>query len=167
MYQLSLATDPVASPHAKFVSREGTPQPQEETHKSRAAPVLAVFGHLWRAFWVSARFLMNMTPPKDKQIPRVGSTDRVQQLQVWIPGELEMSLFSIYSPVHCLLWMALTSTNWIIMAVIMAVVSMQVSYIFLIILEGCLSNILADSCFDQVVPGTPERPCYYICRSHA
>lgn len=87
---------------------------------------------------ISVNFLLNMTPPKDRQTTRVGNTDRVQELQVWTPGELEMTLFSIYSPVHALLWIAFTSANWIIMAVIMGVVSMHVSraFIHVLVLQG-------------------------------
>ena len=51
---------------------------------------------------------------------------KVQQLEVWIPGELEMTVFCIYSPMHPLLWMATTSANWMFMLVIMAGVGMQV-----------------------------------------
>ncbi|KAI0341814.1 hypothetical protein BDW22DRAFT_1396666 [Trametopsis cervina] len=125
LYQLTLATDPVSSPHAKFVAREQTPH-KETIPLSRGALSLRIMAHLWHAFLVSLRFLLNMTPPKDKQIVRNGNTDRVQQLQVWTPGELEMALFSIYSPVHALLWMAFTSSNWIIMTIVMGVVSMQI-----------------------------------------
>jgi hypothetical protein len=52
---------------------------------------------------------------------------KVQQLEVWVPGELEMTLFCVYSPVHPLLWMATTSANWMFMLVIMGVVGVQVS----------------------------------------
>jgi hypothetical protein len=52
--------------------------------------------------------------------------EQVQQLEVWTPGEFETTLFMIYSPVHAWMWMALTSTNWILMGVIMALVGLQV-----------------------------------------
>ena len=123
LYQLTLAADPVASPHAKFVQREKTPQVEEQASSTGA--VFAVVKHLWRAFVVSVRFLLNMTPPKDRQI--IGNrTERVQQLEVWTPGELETALFSIYSPVHSLLWMALTSANWMMMIFIMGIVTVHV-----------------------------------------
>ena len=53
--------------------------------------------------------------------------DKVQQLEVWTPGELEMFLFSVYSPVHALLWMATNSTNWMMMLVVMFLTGVQVS----------------------------------------
>ncbi|KAI0093526.1 hypothetical protein BDY19DRAFT_861168, partial [Irpex rosettiformis] len=133
MYYLTLAADPVSSPHAKFISRENTPQkevedpsPSSSSSSSRAALAVTIIKHLWHAFTISLHFLLNMTPPKDRQTTRVGNTDRVQQLQVWTPGELEMVLFSIYSPVHALLWIAFTSANWIIMTAIMGAVSMHI-----------------------------------------
>ena len=53
--------------------------------------------------------------------------ERIQQLEVWTPGELEMFLFSVYSPVHALLWMATNSTNWMMMLVVMFLTGVQVS----------------------------------------
>lgn len=126
MYQLTLATDPVGSPHAKFVRQESTPQEEEQVPSSRFGFIWSIIKHLCHGFMVSLRFLLNMKPPKDRQTA-ASRFERVQQLEVWTPGEFEMSLFSIYSPVHALLWMALTSANWIIMTFIMGVTSMHVS----------------------------------------
>jgi len=50
---------------------------------------------------------------------------KVQQLEVWIPDDLEKMLFCIYSPVHPLLWMATTSANWMLMLVIMVGTGVQ------------------------------------------
>jgi len=44
---------------------------------------------------------------------------------VWVPGELETTLFAVYSPLHAMLWTALTSANWIRMACIMGLASAQ------------------------------------------
>lgn len=123
MYQLTLATDPVASPHAKFVQRDQASDHQV-AHSSSAGVGNAI-SHLWHAFAVSVRFLLNMAPPKDRQMA-ANRTERVQQLEVWTPGELETALFAIYSPVHTLLWMALTGANWIMMTFIMGIVSVHV-----------------------------------------
>ena len=123
MYQLNLATDPVASPHAKFVRREETPPPAPPA--ARGALLLAVLRQLWRGFAVSVRFLLNMSPPKDRERASM-QYERVQQLEVWTPGAFETMLFATYSPVHAWLWMALTSANWILLGVIMVLVSVQV-----------------------------------------
>lgn len=122
LYQLNMATDPVSSPHAKFVRREDTPEPPPPP--KRGAFLLAILRGAWRAFAVSVRFLLNMSPPKDRQVASM-RYERVQQLEVWTPGEFEMTLFSIYSPVHAFLWMALNSANWIILGMIMFFVGVQ------------------------------------------
>lgn len=82
----------------------------------------------------------------------------MQQLQVWTPGELEMVLFAIYSPVHALLWMAFTSANWIIMAAIMGVTSMHVSTLYSPLLSLSLRFPLLTDCscdflFPCLLPG--------------
>lgn len=124
LYQLNLATDPVASPHAAFVPRY---TPSNDALPSTPL-YISIFIHLWRAFVVSIRFLLNLSPPKDRQRSRNGAgEEKVQQLEVWTPGELEMGLFAIYSPVHALLWLALTGANWMLMGFIMGIVGMQVS----------------------------------------
>ncbi|KAH8106834.1 hypothetical protein BXZ70DRAFT_252616 [Cristinia sonorae] len=122
LYQLNLATDPVASPHAAFVSR------QSPTHQpAPSSPLfITLLKSFWRAFVVSVRFLLNLSPPKDRQTSANGAGhEKVQQLEMWMPGDLEMTLFAIYSPVHALLWMALTGANWMLMGIIMGVVGMQ------------------------------------------
>ena len=123
LYQLNMATDPVASPHAKFVRREDTPEPAPPL--KRGAFLVFMFRSCWRALALSVRFLLNMSPPKDRQVASM-RYERVQQLEVWTPGEFEITLFSIYSPVHAFLWMALTSANWIITGIIMFLVGVQV-----------------------------------------
>lgn len=164
LYQLNLATDPVASPHAKFVRREETPPPTAPPRRGIFSLLFSVLRHVWRGFAVSARFLLNMSPPKDRQYASM-AYERVQQLEVWTPGEFETVLFSTYSPVHAWLWMALTSANWILMGVIMVLVSVQVCGL----VSECVLciNCLLDSCFGQVVRSAPEGPCHHLCRGSA
>ena len=127
LYQLNMAVDPVASPHAKFVRRESK---ETQTHRApparrRGALVLAILRSLWRGFAVSVRFLLNMSPPKDRQMAST-RYERVQQLEVWTPGELELALFGLYSPVHAMLWMAVTTANWMLLFFSMFITSVQV-----------------------------------------
>ncbi|GJE90907.1 DUF2418 domain-containing protein [Phanerochaete sordida] len=122
LYQLNMAADPVSSPHAKFVRREETPEPA--LPPQRSALLVSVVRGAWRALAVSVRFLLNMSPPKDRQAASM-RFERVQELEVWTPGEFEATLFAIYSPVHALLWIALTSANWIILSVVMVLVGLQ------------------------------------------
>ncbi|PSR94100.1 hypothetical protein PHLCEN_2v4528 [Hermanssonia centrifuga] len=123
VYQLALATDPVSSPNAKFVHRERTPEPQP-----KRSTFMLIIRHLWHAFAISVRFLLNLSPPKNQETRGRRGGEVVQTLEVWTPGDLEMMLFSVYSPVHAWLWMALTSANWILMCLIMALVGVQFVY---------------------------------------
>lgn len=122
LYTLHLADDLVSSPNAKFISRERTPVP-EEGDGPQTGLVRRVLQQLWAGTVLFARFLLNLTPPKSQE---VRSAERVQVLEKWDPREFEMVLFSIYSPVHALLWLTLTSANWILVMTMMAAVSFQV-----------------------------------------
>jgi len=53
-------------------------------------------------------------------------TTRQQELDVWEPTELELELFSIYSPAHALLWLGMGSSTWILALLVMVLVSLQV-----------------------------------------
>lgn len=50
-------------------------------------------------------------------------------LTVWSPNEFELHLLCVYSPVHALMWMVMSSANWIFMVTIMALLSKQVSFV--------------------------------------
>ena len=67
-----------------------------------------------------------MKPPIARFVDDV-KTERIQQLNVWTPGELELHLISVYSPIHSLMWMATTGSNWILMFIIMGIVGLQVT----------------------------------------
>ncbi|KAI0724021.1 hypothetical protein C8T65DRAFT_628229 [Cerioporus squamosus] len=132
-YFLNLASDPVSSPHASFVKRPRTPHrsSSDDLVPRRSAPALllallgSVFSALWRGLVLSTRFLLNLSPPKVRAPQPWEENERVQQLEVWTPGALEMALFSLYSPVHSLLWIATTSANWMLMFFIMFIVGVQ------------------------------------------
>lgn len=51
---------------------------------------------------------------------------KVQQLEIWEPGEIECKVFCIYSPAHALLWIATTTSNWVLTFLIMGSLSAQV-----------------------------------------
>ena len=147
-YYLNLASDPVSSPHASFIKRPRTPHrsSSDDLAAPRSAPALllalvrSVFAALWRGLVVSTRFLLNLSPPKAKPPKPWEEDERVQALEVWTPGELEMALFGIYSPVHALLWMATTGANWILMFFIMFIVGVQVrAQVLLFSLKGTSS----------------------------
>ncbi|KAI0082798.1 hypothetical protein K474DRAFT_1654972 [Panus rudis PR-1116 ss-1] len=120
-YQLNLARDPVSSPHAKFVPRTDTTTPPP----SPPPLYISALKYFWRAFLISIRFLFNMSQKKSGEVNYGSRVERVQQLEVWNPGELEMHFFAVYSPVHALLWMATNGSNWMLMMFVMVLTGAQ------------------------------------------
>lgn len=133
IYYLNLASDPVASPHAAFIKRPQTPSRHNSDDVVPRPTLFSLLGAflsaLWRAIVISVRFLLNLSPPKMRAPNPDERDERVQQLEVWSPGELEMALFGTYSPVHALLWIGTTSANWILMLTIMGLVAAQVYFV--------------------------------------
>ncbi|TFK42573.1 hypothetical protein BDQ12DRAFT_732214 [Crucibulum laeve] len=121
LYHLHRQRELVASPHAKFVDAELDFEPLKPP--SLGAQLRS---GAWYAFSASWRFLLGMNPPK-RAASRPTKTAQVQQLQMWAPGDLEIELFSIFSPAHALLWTATGSSNWILMFLIMGLVGIQLN----------------------------------------
>ncbi|KAJ3514845.1 hypothetical protein NLJ89_g2139 [Agrocybe chaxingu] len=118
-YKFHHRTDPLSSPHAKFVTTklDLEPLPQPSFGKRLRSNTWYAFSYFWR-------FLLGMQPPT-RALPPKEKTARVQELDVWEPTELELELFGIYSPAHALLWLAMSSSNWILSLLIMGVVGVQ------------------------------------------
>ncbi|TRM55351.1 hypothetical protein BD626DRAFT_418403 [Schizophyllum amplum] len=113
IYRLHRKHEPVNSPSAKFVSEELDFEPLEPP---------SIKAQLWGAVSRSGRWLLGMKPA----LPvKTRTATRILQMEVWSPGEVELSLFSVYSPAHALLWMQTGSSNWIMMFAIMALVGFQ------------------------------------------
>ncbi|KAF9464712.1 hypothetical protein BDZ94DRAFT_1255737 [Collybia nuda] len=119
LYRLHQKPDPVSSPNARFVSAQLDFEPLElPSLPSR------IRAGIWFALSCSWRFLLGMQPPPSPgQMP--GKMSRVQQIDVWSPGDMEIVLFAIYSPAHSLMWMATGSSNWIFMIVLMVIMGAQ------------------------------------------
>ncbi|KAI0306568.1 hypothetical protein B0F90DRAFT_1808237 [Multifurca ochricompacta] len=115
LYHLHLQPDPVASPHARFVSTSTDPP--------SLATRLRI--HSWNTFLAFWRFLLGISPSSSSGSSAFGGP-RVQELEVWTPSEGELMLFCVYSPIHVFLWMLWNAGNWIMMAAIMLGVSFQV-----------------------------------------
>ncbi|KAG6818107.1 hypothetical protein H0H87_000012 [Tephrocybe sp. NHM501043] len=119
LYRLHQRTEPVSSPSARFVSAQLDFEPLEVP-----SLVSRIRSGLWYGISYFWRFLLGMTlPTRGGQAG--GRTARVQQMEVWSPGELEMVVFTVYSPAHAFLWMATGWTNWIAMMVVMGLVWAQ------------------------------------------
>jgi hypothetical protein len=139
LYRLHHTPDPVSSPSATFVSSslDFSPIPPPSTS-----------ARLWYAFSAFWRFLLNMDPPRSLYSNGNGENMKtVQQLEVWTPGEAElyMGLFVVYSPAHAMLWMGVTSANWMLMFAVMALVGAQVNgmWFLYLTLELMTSRLVA------------------------
>lgn len=120
IYQFHKRVDPLSSPNARTVAAELDFEPLKPP--SLGAQLRS---GAWYAFSYSWRWLLGMKPPSmNKPLPP--KTAKVQQLSVWSPGDLELELFSLYSPIHALLWFATSSANWILMLFIMGLTGVQV-----------------------------------------
>ncbi|KAL5529026.1 hypothetical protein ACEPAG_5000 [Sanghuangporus baumii] len=119
VYFLHHKTTLVNSPRACFVDAQIDLTPPEVPSIARR-----VLSWLWYQFNVSWRFLLNFKPPAPR-VAQGAKVERVQQLSVWEPGELELNLFSVYSPAHSFLWLGTTGSNWILMFAIMGIVGLQ------------------------------------------
>jgi len=120
-YKFHHKTEPLASPHAKFVLTKLDLEPVEQPTFSQRLRT-----NSWYAFSYSWRWLLGMQPPS-RRIPQTKEkTTRVQELDVWDPREMELELFSIYSPVHALIWLGMGSSSWIISLLVMVLLSLQV-----------------------------------------
>jgi len=108
-YHFHKKADPIASPNAKFVSKDW-----DKPRPIRRSWWKVCFAFLWWVFVSFWRFLLNVSPPSPTA-KNSSPQSKVQELEVWAPGELELQLFSLYSPVHALLWLAIKQTNWIVM----------------------------------------------------
>lgn len=142
-YNMHLQNDPVASPRASFVSSRFDREPVERPSIFRR--VLGWVGHSWSISW---RFFFNMKPPVGR-LGNFANSERVQQLNVWNPGAFELHLFAIYSPVHALLWMATSFSNWILMFIIMGIVGTQACTHCDPVYRNTIDNTFADLPFDE------------------
>ena len=133
-YQLHRRTraDPVNSAHATFV-----PSPRRESAVHSAAKstfagriaglLLYMLRMLWHVVVSVVGFLLGLSwaSPSTSSPPQGAPAETVQQLEMWVPGELERTLLGLYSPAHALLWMCTSTTNWVVMCVVMCVVGVQ------------------------------------------
>jgi hypothetical protein len=119
-YHFHRKQEMMSSPNAKFVSKEWD---------QLRAPTKALWKRGlsvgWRLFVMTWRFLLNLSPPQTLVSPNSNSS-KVQELEVWTPGDLELQLFSLYSPVHAFLWLATNGSNWIMMLISMGLLTITV-----------------------------------------
>ncbi|KAH6918577.1 hypothetical protein BKA70DRAFT_20519 [Coprinopsis sp. MPI-PUGE-AT-0042] len=123
-YHFHRRADPIASPNAKFV-----PKDWDEVRAPSKPLWRRTLAFSWWAFISSWRFLLNIPPPPASAGTNGNPKARVQELDIWFPGELELQLFSIYSPVHALLWLGTASSNWIMMMFSMGLLTILLNFL--------------------------------------
>ncbi len=119
-YKFHRRTDPLSSPHAKYVVTTLDLDPLERPTWGQR-----VRSNLWSAFLFHGGFFLACKPPK-RPAPIKEKTSKVLEMDIWDPTEMELELFSIYSPAHALLWLAMRSSNWLLSVLVMGVVGIQV-----------------------------------------
>ncbi|KAF9532994.1 hypothetical protein CPB83DRAFT_846749 [Crepidotus variabilis] len=120
-YKFHRRTDPLNSPHAKFVTTKLDLEPVEAPPLSKR-----VRSNAWFAFSYAWRWLLGMQLPSRSQQPKEKTT-RVQEVDMWEPTEMELELFSIYSPAHALLWLGMRSSSWLLVLLVMVLLSLQLN----------------------------------------
>lgn len=122
-YHFMRRQEPLSSPNAKFVSKDW-----DEADAAPKPLWKRLLRLTWQAFAYSWRFLFNITPSQaSTSSSNSFSPSKIQELDVWTPGDLELQLFSLYSPVHAFLWQATNATNWIAMLFSMGLLTITVS----------------------------------------
>ncbi|KAH7343652.1 hypothetical protein B0J17DRAFT_713817 [Rhizoctonia solani] len=121
-YHLHLRDNMVDSPRAKMVHMDMTSAARDMDTQPPTSLV-------WRAvrglgIHIASAWRLILGSKAGKSTSR--SANNVQQLDMWNPGELELSLFSVYSPAHALLWMIFSSHTWFVALILMAVISGQI-----------------------------------------
>ncbi|KAF8607862.1 hypothetical protein BDV93DRAFT_467499 [Ceratobasidium sp. AG-I] len=135
-YHLHLRDNLVDSPRARMVRMDMTTAARDMDN--RPPPSL-----IWRlarglGLHISSAWRL-MLGSKSSRETEKSESHNVQQLDMWQPGELEMALFSVYSPAHALLWMIFSSSTWFIAFILMAAISGQV-YVLTQSYEGLLKD---------------------------
>ncbi|CAE6518195.1 unnamed protein product [Rhizoctonia solani] len=120
-YHLHLRENMVDSPRAKMV-------PMDMTNAARDMDTQPTPSLAWRVIrglgtHMASAWRLILGSKAGKGTGR--STNNVQQLDMWNPGELELSLFNVYSPAHALLWMIFSSHTWFVALILMVAISGQ------------------------------------------
>ncbi|KDQ14057.1 hypothetical protein BOTBODRAFT_159980 [Botryobasidium botryosum FD-172 SS1] len=118
-YHLYMRPDPAPSPHATFIPSQTLEHTEPPSFVQR---VISLFKIVLGATW---RFLISSSSSPEDVLRDMQNTEKIQQLDVWAPGDLERHLFVIYSPAHALVWTVFSASNWVISLLLMGVLTLQ------------------------------------------
>ncbi|CEL59689.1 hypothetical protein RSOLAG1IB_03622 [Rhizoctonia solani AG-1 IB] len=121
-YHLHLRENMVDSPRAKMVNMDMTNAARDMDTQPASSLVWRIVRGLGTHVASAWRLILGSKSRKATGT----SAANVQQLDVWNPGELELSVFTIYSPAHALLWMIFSSHTWFVALILMASISGQI-----------------------------------------
>jgi len=65
--------------------------------------------------------------------------NKIQQLEVWNPGEIETQLLIVYSPAHFLAWRIFSAANWFSSLISLGVISLQL-HVLITAYEGLIKD---------------------------
>ncbi|CAE6424519.1 unnamed protein product [Rhizoctonia solani] len=120
-YHLHLRDNMVDSPRAKMVRMDMTSAARDMDTQPASSLVWRVVRGLGTHMTSAWRLILGSKARTSKN-----AANNVQQLDMWNPGELELALFTIYSPAHALLWMIFSSHTWFVALILMVVISGQI-----------------------------------------
>ncbi|CAE6538459.1 unnamed protein product [Rhizoctonia solani] len=130
-YHLHLRENMVDSPRAKMVHMDMTNAARDMDTQPTPSLLWRVVRGLGTHMASAWRLILGSRGGKATS---KSATHNIQQLDMWNPGELELSLLSIYSPAHALLWMIFSSQTWFVALILMAIFALTRSY------EGLLKD---------------------------
>ncbi|KAH7107794.1 hypothetical protein BKA62DRAFT_684465 [Auriculariales sp. MPI-PUGE-AT-0066] len=116
------AQEPLNTPHARFV-------PAKEIFDDSANSGPSLIGRLggvaWKLTKATWRWVAGVESPP--AIEEVADGRVIQKVDMWMPEEFEKTFFTIYSPVHAILWMFWTPSHWLGITVAMTLLGIQLS----------------------------------------
>ncbi|KEP53489.1 putative transmembrane protein [Rhizoctonia solani 123E] len=122
-YHLHLRENMVDSPRAKMVHMDMTNAARDMDTQPTRPLVWRVLRGLGTHIASAWRLILGS---KAGKAMGKDAGHNIQQLDMWNPGELELALFSVYSPAHALLWMIFSSHTWFVALILMVAISGQI-----------------------------------------
>jgi len=120
-YHLHLRPELVPSTHASLVSKNFLTPPSPTSILQKVMRLMA------QSIKIAWRLVVGASPSPEDLIPLdlQPNSNKVQQLDVWFPGEMEMAIFTVYSPAHYFAWKIFSSSNWLWTFILMGLLSLQ------------------------------------------
>ncbi|KAG9031721.1 hypothetical protein FRB95_002393 [Tulasnella sp. JGI-2019a] len=96
--------NPIKSPNARFVKRD-----MDREQEGKSSVMQETFSVLGRQLGAAWRFLIGSSAVPDSG----DKQDSIQELAMWNPGDFELALLTVYSPIHSLFHSMLVRQYWL------------------------------------------------------